>query len=96
MCITEISLHACMVIFIVQITFDVVFHPKELSQDIRCDQVACHVEAQTEPLTLTLTGVCIEKVPIKEVSMFACLPVGAVTMFEIPKLVSRVKTKLWI
>lgn len=52
-----------------QITFDLTFHPNEVSHDIRCDKIPCHIEGSTEPLLLTLTGVCIEKIPVKEVSI---------------------------
>lgn len=52
-----------------QITFDLTFHPSELSHDIRYDKIPCHIEGSTKPLFLTLTGVCIEKIPVKEVSV---------------------------
>ena len=43
------------------------FHPKEPQNEVRKTGLKCTVEGLKEPLCLTLSGVCIEKVPFKEV-----------------------------
>jgi hydrocephalus-inducing protein len=53
-----------------QIPFDVTFHPVKVHNDIRYDNLLCHIE-KGPPLSLTLTGVCIEQTASKEVLHFA-------------------------
>ena len=50
------------------------FHPHEVNSDINVPNLCCVVEGREEPLTLTVSGSCIEKTPFKEVSLSAgCL-----------------------
>lgn len=51
-----------------QVPFDVTFHPHELNPDIRYEALPCKLEKSPSPLTLTLTGMCIEQIPNKEVT----------------------------
>ena len=51
-----------------QIPFDVTFHPHELNPDIRYEALPCKLEKSPSPLTLTLSGMCIEQIPNKEVT----------------------------
>ncbi len=44
------------------------FHPRVLQADVRKTGLKCIVEGLEAPLTLTLSGLCIEKVPFKDVS----------------------------
>ena len=44
------------------------FHPRMLQADVRKTGLRCAVEGLEAPLTITLSGMCIEKVPFKDVS----------------------------
>ena len=48
--------------------FTVTFHPRELSHDIRYDNLKCAIEGG-KPLKITLTGMCIGTPALKEVSV---------------------------
>lgn len=48
------------------VTFDVTLNPGELSSDVRKQNVKCFVEGVPKPLTLTLTGSCVQVVAQKE------------------------------
>ena len=50
-----------------EVPFTVTFHPRELSQDVRYDDLKCAIEGG-RPLKMTLTGMCIGTPAIKEVS----------------------------
>lgn len=52
-----------------EIFFDVVFNPQELSQDIRKENVLCTLEG-CRPLSLTLTGSCVQVIAQKEIYNF--------------------------
>ncbi|KAG2469946.1 HYDIN protein, partial [Polypterus senegalus] len=54
-----------------EVTFEVTFSPKELSQDIRYDNLFCSIEGG-KPLKLTLAGSCVSASVVKEVVHFAC------------------------
>ncbi|KAL8194575.1 UNVERIFIED_CONTAM: hypothetical protein K2H54_025175 [Gekko kuhli] len=53
------------------VSFEVTFHPCELSQDICYENLHCHIQG-TEPLKLTLSGCCVGVPPVKEVVNFQC------------------------
>lgn len=53
--------------FMSKVTFDITFHPVAINPDIRYERLSCHIE-DANPLLLTLTGMCIEQVPLKDVS----------------------------
>ena len=54
-----------------QVPFDVTFHPHKLNPDIRYEALPCKIEKSPSPLmiTLTLSGMCIEQTPHKEVKI---------------------------
>ncbi|KAL5467034.1 hypothetical protein EMCRGX_G031201 [Ephydatia muelleri] len=52
-----------------EVTFDIIFHPMSINPDIRYERLACHIE-DADPLLLTLSGMCIEQVPLKDVIHF--------------------------
>lgn len=55
-----------------EVPFTVTFHPQDLCQDIRYDDLLCHIEGG-KPLKLTLTGMCVVGSPsTKEVVGFSC------------------------
>uniref|UniRef100_H2XZ27 Hydin adenylate kinase-like domain-containing protein n=1 Tax=Ciona intestinalis TaxID=7719 RepID=H2XZ27_CIOIN len=54
-----------------EIAFSVAFHPTKLCQDIRYDDLKCHIEG-AKPLKLTLTGMCVATPALKEVVGFSC------------------------
>ncbi|XP_077982980.1 hydrocephalus-inducing protein homolog isoform X2 [Glandiceps talaboti] len=51
------------------VSFEVAFHPKEISQDIRYDNLRCAIEGG-KPLKLVLTGMCVACQLQKEVLHF--------------------------
>lgn len=53
-----------------EVNFDITFNPTELATDIRKENVKCFVEGLEKPLTLNLTGSCVQIVPQKEVHNF--------------------------
>ncbi len=52
-----------------EVTFNVTFNPHEISSDIRKANVKCFIEG-IEPVTLTLTGSCIQVMPQRETHHF--------------------------
>ncbi|XP_076808093.1 hydrocephalus-inducing protein homolog isoform X2 [Clavelina lepadiformis] len=54
-----------------EVSFTLTFHPRELSQDIRYEDLKCKIEGG-KPLKFTLTGMCIGTPPSKEVQTFNC------------------------
>jgi len=50
------------------VSFTVTFHPRELSHDIRYEDLKCAIEGG-KPLKITLTGMCIGTPALKEVKM---------------------------
>ncbi|RXM33054.1 Hydrocephalus-inducing protein [Acipenser ruthenus] len=54
-----------------EVTFDLIFSPLNLSQDIRYDNLSCFIEGG-KPLKLTLTGSCVMAPITKEVVNFVC------------------------
>ncbi|XP_033896012.3 hydrocephalus-inducing protein-like [Acipenser ruthenus] len=54
-----------------EVTFDLLFSPLNLSQDIRYDNLSCFIEGG-KPLKLTLTGSCVMAPITKEVVNFVC------------------------
>jgi hydrocephalus-inducing protein len=52
-----------------EVNFDITFNPTELSPDIRKENVKCFIEG-VEPLSLTLSGSCVQIIPQKEVNHF--------------------------
>ncbi|XP_074644164.1 hydrocephalus-inducing protein homolog [Tubulanus polymorphus] len=52
-----------------EVPFEVHFHPKDLNQDVRYDNLKCNIEGG-KPLKLTLTGMCISVSPVKEIQHF--------------------------
>uniref|UniRef100_H2YKD6 Uncharacterized protein n=1 Tax=Ciona savignyi TaxID=51511 RepID=H2YKD6_CIOSA len=54
-----------------EIAFSVTFHPTKLCQDIRYDDLKCHIEG-AKALKLTLTGMCVGTSAAKEVVGFNC------------------------
>ncbi|CAL1541298.1 unnamed protein product [Lymnaea stagnalis] len=56
------------------VTFDVEFHPQNVSGDVRYDKLKCSLDGGPhKPLTLTLTGSCTGIPPVKEVQNFQCV-----------------------
>ncbi|XP_074533739.1 hydrocephalus-inducing protein homolog [Halichoeres trimaculatus] len=55
-----------------EVPFEVTFAPVELSNDTRFENVLCSVEGFSSPVTLTVTGSCIEATTSKEVVSFVC------------------------
>ncbi|XP_071313817.1 hydrocephalus-inducing protein homolog isoform X2 [Trachinotus anak] len=55
-----------------EVPFDVTFAPEELSNDTRYENLSCFVESSSSPVTLTVTGSCIEASTSKEVVNFVC------------------------
>nr|XP_056718300.1 hydrocephalus-inducing protein homolog [Euleptes europaea] len=53
------------------VSFEVTFHPCELSQDICYENLQCQIQG-IEPLKLTLSGCCVGVPPVKEVVNFQC------------------------
>ncbi|XP_052816168.1 hydrocephalus-inducing protein homolog isoform X2 [Mya arenaria] len=54
------------------VTFEVLFHPQEISQDIRYDKLRCSLEGGPhKPVTLTLTGTCIGNPQTREGQHFS-------------------------
>lgn len=74
------------------VSFDVTFHPTELSHDIRYEGLKCNVEG-LDPLLLTLTGMCIAQPPQSEVVKFSA-PVRQKEVKSIP-LTNRTLSK-WV
>ncbi|XP_070194710.1 hydrocephalus-inducing protein homolog isoform X4 [Littorina saxatilis] len=65
-----------------EVTFDVNFHPQNVSQDIRYDKLRCFLDGGPhKPVTLTLTGSCTGIPPIKEVQNFFTQVRGRDTKF---------------
>ncbi|KAK6174452.1 hypothetical protein SNE40_017727 [Patella caerulea] len=55
-----------------EVTFDVIFHPHEINQDIRYEKIQCFLDStQHKPVTLTLTGMCTGIPPVKESQHFS-------------------------
>ncbi|XP_063801928.1 hydrocephalus-inducing protein homolog isoform X2 [Pseudophryne corroboree] len=54
-----------------EVTFDVVFHPHEISSDIHYENLNCFIEG-SKTLTLTLSGSCVGLPSTKEVVNFQC------------------------
>ncbi|XP_069073573.1 hydrocephalus-inducing protein homolog [Pleurodeles waltl] len=54
-----------------EVAFDVNFHPKQLSQDIRYEGLQCFIEG-SKPLKLTLSGSCVGIPSTKEIVNFIC------------------------
>ncbi|XP_035827636.1 hydrocephalus-inducing protein [Aplysia californica] len=53
------------------VTFDVEFHPQNISGDVRYDKLKCLLDGGPhKPVTLTLTGSCTGIPPVKEVQNF--------------------------
>lgn len=52
-----------------EVSFDITFNPVELVTDLRKDSVKCYIEGM-QPLSLTLTGSCVQIIPQKEVHHF--------------------------
>lgn len=52
-----------------EVPFEITFHPTKVSQDIRYDNLQCMIDGKAL-LQLTLTGMCIEQSPRKEVLHF--------------------------
>ncbi|CAH2323836.1 Hypothetical predicted protein [Pelobates cultripes] len=53
------------------VTFEVVFHPREINTDIRYENLSCLIEGN-KTLNLTLSGSCIGPPATKEVISFQC------------------------
>ncbi|CAF1166809.1 unnamed protein product, partial [Didymodactylos carnosus] len=48
-----------------EITFDLIFHPKEIKQDFRCEKFECILE-NCKPLHVILCGSCVEVQPVRD------------------------------
>ncbi|KAJ0029583.1 hypothetical protein NQD34_004580, partial [Periophthalmus magnuspinnatus] len=55
-----------------EVPFEVVFAPVQLSNDSRFENLPCVVEGRSSPLTLTVTGSCVMASTNKEVVNFIC------------------------
>ncbi|KAM9301954.1 hydrocephalus-inducing protein homolog [Gastrophryne carolinensis] len=53
------------------VTFDVTFHPRQLSSDLHYENLTCTIEGG-KTVTLTLSGSCVGLPPSKEVVSFQC------------------------
>ena len=53
-----------------EVPFEITFHPQEINQDIRYENLECFIEGW-DPLLLTLTGMCVAVPPVKEVVHFS-------------------------
>ncbi|XP_071959113.1 hydrocephalus-inducing protein homolog isoform X2 [Antedon mediterranea] len=51
------------------VSFEIIFQPQELCNDVRYDKLRCNIEGG-KPLKLVLTGMCIGCTPMKEVLHF--------------------------
>lgn len=69
-----------------EVNFDVLFHPQNISQDIRYDKLRCFLDGGPhKPVTLTLTGSCTGIPPVKEVQNFSTNVRGKdIKMISIP------------
>ncbi|KAG8562376.1 hypothetical protein GDO81_015657 [Engystomops pustulosus] len=54
-----------------EVTFDIVFHPREISSDVHYENLSCLVEGG-KTLNLTLSGSCVGLPSTKEVVNFQC------------------------
>uniref|UniRef100_H3AN97 Abnormal spindle-like microcephaly-associated protein ASH domain-containing protein n=1 Tax=Latimeria chalumnae TaxID=7897 RepID=H3AN97_LATCH len=54
-----------------EVVFDVTFHPTEMNQDIRCENLNCSIEG-SQPLQLTLSGSCVGCPSSKDIINFSC------------------------
>ncbi|XP_057292027.1 hydrocephalus-inducing protein-like [Hydractinia symbiolongicarpus] len=52
-----------------EVPFEIVFTPRDVCQDIRCDNVRCLLE-RGNSLNLVVTGCCVPQMPMKEVVHF--------------------------
>ncbi|KAK7891948.1 hypothetical protein WMY93_023911 [Mugilogobius chulae] len=55
-----------------EVPFEVIFAPVQLSNDSRFENLSCIVEGRSSPLTLTVTGSCVPASTNKEVVNFIC------------------------